>query len=108
MSEQRDTFRDLLIARIEQADSDAALDQADEVRTGLPAAEASVLRAVLKEYDLTSSQRQRLLQWLDDFEAETRAVPIGEEDEAKGSSVYSWRMSFVREARGAIKSEAER
>jgi hypothetical protein len=39
------------------------------------------------------------------FERETRLVPLGEEDPAKGGSVFNWRIWFVRKMKEEIRNE---
>lgn len=79
---QRDIHREWLETEIARADSDAALDQADEVRTGIPYAEATVLRATLAHYNDTAPERERERQAL------AEAVPLIELLAALKAPVY--------------------
>lgn len=49
---------------------------------------------------------ERILNWLDKFEAETKNLPLGIESQEKGASEYNWRMWFIRQARAALDGDA--
>ena len=44
----------------------------------------------------------RLLRFIADFERDTKALPLGEEDSQKGSSAYNWRRGFIGELKAAL------
>lgn len=56
---------------------------------------------VLKRLE-ADERGQRLLKWLDDFEAETEALPVQHETPELGCCTYNWRMRFIQAAGAAL------
>jgi len=60
------------------------------------------------EIDGLRAEADLMRRWLDDFEAETRALPAQHEHKGRGASSYNWRMWFVGLARAAyIRAQGE-
>jgi hypothetical protein len=42
------------------------------------------------------------------YEEQTKQIPIGAEDKSKGSSIYNWRTSFIRDIEAMIAAQEEK